>query len=108
MTLDDLCSVHPNKHFCKLLRELNRICEMRERLLLWRPYPRVKNMPPEEFKLGRGFNCTVEDLGLTMQTPDYSIELVPNGANVPVTLDNLRLYVDGICKFFLVDGIALQ
>ena len=54
-------------------------------------------------------NATVEDLGLDFTLPGYpAIELVDNGANIPVTIDNISTYVDKVIDFTLGSGIQRQ
>jgi hypothetical protein len=41
--------------------------------------------------------CEIADLGLTMTVPGWDgLELCANGADVDVTADNLRQYVEGV------------
>jgi len=39
---------------------------------------------------------------------DPTFELVPDGANVPVTVDNLELYIKLVFSFVMVDGVKAQ
>ena len=51
----------------------------------------------------------VEDLGLDFTLPGYpSIELVHNGSNVLVTIDNVGLYVEKVIDFTLGGGVRRQ
>ncbi|KAL6714408.1 Ubiquitin fusion degradation protein 4 [Lecanora helva] len=51
----------------------------------------------------------IEDLGLDFTLPGYpAIELVPNGANVNVTLDNAASYVDKVIDMTLGSGVRRQ
>ena len=51
----------------------------------------------------------VEDLGLDFTLPGYSaIELVPNGSNIPVTIDNVGLYLNKVIDFTLGSGVQRQ
>ncbi|KAI9835938.1 MAG: hypothetical protein M1819_001836 [Sarea resinae] len=51
----------------------------------------------------------VEDLGLDFTLPGYpSIELQPNGSNIPVTLENVGLYVDRVIDLTLGSGVQKQ
>jgi E3 ubiquitin-protein ligase TRIP12 len=47
-----------------------------------------------------------EDLGLTFVLPgEEEIELIPNGADVPVTRDNMVEYINLVSEYFLKKGI---
>ena len=51
----------------------------------------------------------VEDLGLDFTLPGYpAIELINNGANIPVTIDNVTNYVDKVVDFTLGSGVQRQ
>ncbi|KAK2761596.1 Ubiquitin fusion degradation protein 4 [Arachnomyces sp. PD_36] len=51
----------------------------------------------------------VEDLSLDFTLPGYpSIELIKDGSNVPVTIDNVNLYVDRVIDLTLGSGVQRQ
>ena len=51
----------------------------------------------------------IEDLGLDFTLPGYpAIELIPNGTNISVTLDNAALYVDHVIDMTLGSGVQHQ
>ena len=51
----------------------------------------------------------IEDLGLDFTLPGYpSIELIPDGGNTPVTLDNVASYVDKVVDMTLGSGVQRQ
>lgn len=51
----------------------------------------------------------VEELGLDFTLPGYpSIELIPNGANTAVTIDNVDQYVDRVVDLTLGSGVQRQ
>ena len=51
----------------------------------------------------------IEDIGLDFTLPGYpTIELVPNGANVAVTLDNVASYVNKVIDMTLGSGVRRQ
>ena len=53
--------------------------------------------------------ATVDDLALDFTLPGYPIiELVPNGSNMAVTIDNVGLYVDKVVEFTLSTGVQKQ
>lgn len=53
--------------------------------------------------------ATVEDLSLDFTLPGYPhIELVPNGANVTVTIHNVGIYVDKVIEFTVGRGVKKQ
>ena len=52
-------------------------------------------------------NATVEDLALDFTLPGYpTIELIENGANIPVTIDNIAVYIDKVVDLTLSSGCA--
>ena len=51
----------------------------------------------------------VEDLGLDFTLPGYpTIELIANGANTPVTLENVGMYVEKVIDMTLGSGVQQQ
>ncbi|KAF2415851.1 hypothetical protein EJ08DRAFT_127706 [Tothia fuscella] len=51
----------------------------------------------------------VEDLALDFTLPGYpSVELIPSGADTPVTIDNVALYVEKVLDFTLGRGVRAQ
>ena len=53
--------------------------------------------------------ATVEDLGLDFELPGYpSVELIPNGSNIPVTIDNVASYVEKVVDMTLGSGVLRQ
>ncbi|KAF2091587.1 hypothetical protein K490DRAFT_31708 [Saccharata proteae CBS 121410] len=51
----------------------------------------------------------VEDLALDFTLPGYSsIEMVPDGANTLVTIDNVGLYIEKVLDFTLARGVQKQ
>ncbi|MCJ1474222.1 Ubiquitin fusion degradation protein 4 [Lambiella insularis] len=51
----------------------------------------------------------VEDLGLDFTLPGYpAIELIENGANIPVTIDNIGTYVEKVIDYTLGTGVQRQ
>ncbi|KAF2848624.1 hypothetical protein T440DRAFT_556460 [Plenodomus tracheiphilus IPT5] len=54
-------------------------------------------------------DCHVEDLALDFTLPGYSsIELIANGSNTAVTIDNVDTYVDKVIDFTLGSGVQRQ
>lgn len=54
-------------------------------------------------------DCTVDDLALDFTLPGYgSIELIENGADTPVTIENVDTYVDKVIDFTLGSGVQRQ
>ena len=54
-------------------------------------------------------NATLVDLSLDFTLPGYpQIELIENGANTPVTMDNVTLYVDKVIDMTIGSGIQRQ
>ncbi|KAE8132563.1 hypothetical protein BDV38DRAFT_207292 [Aspergillus pseudotamarii] len=52
---------------------------------------------------------TVEDLSLDFTLPGYpSIELIKDGSNVPVTIENVDLYVERVVDMTLSSGVRRQ
>ena len=53
--------------------------------------------------------ATVDDLALDFTLPGYSwIELIPDGANTPLTIDNIVSYVDKVVDMTLGSGVRQQ
>ncbi|KAI5294544.1 Ubiquitin fusion degradation protein 4 [Ascosphaera acerosa] len=51
----------------------------------------------------------IEELGLDFTLPGYPhIEMVPNGSVVPLTLDNVALYLERVVDLTLGSGVAAQ
>ncbi|KAI9735126.1 MAG: Ubiquitin fusion degradation protein 4 [Cirrosporium novae-zelandiae] len=51
----------------------------------------------------------VEDMGLDFTLPGYpSIELIVNGSNISVTIDNVDLYVEKVIDYTLGSGVRRQ
>jgi len=51
----------------------------------------------------------IDDLGLDFTLPGYSsIELLPNGSQLPVSIDNVELYLDKVIDFTLGSGVQRQ
>lgn len=53
-------------------------------------------------------DCRVEDLGLDFTLPGYPIELVENGGDQQVTIDNVDTYVDKVVDMTLGSGVQRQ
>jgi E3 ubiquitin-protein ligase TRIP12 len=54
-------------------------------------------------------DCCVDDLALDFTLPGYgSIELIADGANTPVTIDNVDTYVEKVIDFTLGSGVQRQ
>ncbi|RAR05428.1 thyroid hormone receptor interactor 12 [Stemphylium lycopersici] len=88
-------------------------------LVLLKQFADAKNkvensdMGPEEKAAAlRGIviqDCTVDDLALDFTLPGYgSIELIENGADTPVTIENVDTYVDKVIDFTLGSGVQRQ
>ncbi|KZF20998.1 hypothetical protein L228DRAFT_248745 [Xylona heveae TC161] len=57
----------------------------------------------------RVHGARVEDLELDFTLPGYpSIELIPNGSNVPVTIENVGQYVERVIDLTLGSGVQKQ
>ena len=53
--------------------------------------------------------CHIEDLGLDFTLPGYpSIELIDNGSNIPVTMENVGNYIEKVIDMTLGSGIQRQ
>ncbi|KAH8689538.1 putative ubiquitin-protein ligase Ufd4 [Talaromyces proteolyticus] len=51
----------------------------------------------------------VDDLGLDFTLPGYpSIEMIANGSNIAVTIDNVDMYLDRVIDFTLGSGVRQQ
>lgn len=68
--------------------------------------PEQKQHALSEIKIN---GAHVEDLSLDFTLPGYpSIELVKDGSNVPVTIENVKLYVDRVIDLTLGSGVQRQ
>lgn len=65
----------------------------------------LRRFSPEELEsLSLSFEVTYSDpFGVV-----HSSHLLPNGGDIPVTPDNLELYIEKYSMFFLIDGIKRQ
>ncbi|KAF2713418.1 hypothetical protein K504DRAFT_450117 [Pleomassaria siparia CBS 279.74] len=50
----------------------------------------------------------VEDLGIDFTLPGYPIDLIENGSETPVTIDNVDVYVDKVLDYTLGSGVQRQ
>ncbi|KAJ3349929.1 Ubiquitin fusion degradation protein 4 [Entophlyctis luteolus] len=54
-------------------------------------------------------NSRIEDLSLDFTLPGYpTIELISNGTNIPITLENVQEYIERIVDLTIGSGIAAQ
>jgi E3 ubiquitin-protein ligase TRIP12 len=53
-------------------------------------------------------DCHVEDLGLDFTLPGYSIDLVENGSDQAVTIENVDKYVEAVLDYTLGTGVQRQ
>jgi E3 ubiquitin-protein ligase TRIP12 len=54
-------------------------------------------------------NVSIDDLGLDFTLPGYSsIELLPNGGNIAVTIENVELYLEKVIDMTLGSGVQRQ
>jgi E3 ubiquitin-protein ligase TRIP12 len=54
-------------------------------------------------------DCRVEDLALDFTLPGYgSVDLIPDGADAPVTIENVDMYVEKVIDFTLGSGVQRQ
>lgn len=55
-----------------------------------------------------GKEATIEDFDLSFYNPvNDKIELIADGANVPVTLDNLQMYIDLVVDSLFNESIKV-
>jgi len=53
--------------------------------------------------------ATIDDLALDFTLPGYpNIEIIPNGAQVPVTIENVALYIAGVVDYTIGRGVQKQ
>lgn len=53
-------------------------------------------------------DVTLEDLALTFVLPGYEYELIENGSNIPITHENIELYISKVIEATLYNGIIPQ
>lgn len=115
LTMDDFERIHPHK--ANFLRELSNLVERKKRITADERMPSAaKRQRLEELRLKLGnTECAVEDLALTFAlNPPSSVfsyrdyELIPNGAEIDVTVGNVELYLEKCLDFYLNTGIRQQ
>jgi E3 ubiquitin-protein ligase TRIP12 len=52
--------------------------------------------------------ASIDDLGLDFTLPGYDIELLPNGSNVQVCIDNVEQYLEKVIDMTLGSGVSRQ
>ena len=63
----------------------------------------------QKLSLVRVADARIEDLGLDFTLPGYpTIELIPGGSDIAVTLDNVGQYVDKVIEMTLGSGVKRQ
>ncbi|KAI6223049.1 BMA-HECD-1, isoform a [Aphelenchoides fujianensis] len=109
--LADLEEIHSHK--AKFLRSVQRVCMEKadiradSSLSAHEKHRRIAALRLE-FNGEHGtaaHECRIEDLGLTFYDEH---ELIPNGANTDVTIDNIELYLGKCVDFYLNSGIRQQ
>lgn len=119
--LADLDEIH--QHKARFLRAVQRVCIEKSRIrnsahLSATEKAAQINALCLKFNDGHGQNeheCRVEDLELTFViNPSSTVfnyseyELIPNGSNIGVTIDNIELYLGKCVDFYLNSGIRQQ
>ncbi|KAI6211923.1 HECT-type E3 ubiquitin transferase [Aphelenchoides besseyi] len=117
--LNDLNEI--NEHKAKFLRSVQQICIEKLRIRSNSQLtPEQKQREMSELRLqfnggSAAHECRIEDLGLTFViNPPSTVfnyeehELIPNGSNVDVTVDNVELYLGKCVDFYLNSGIRQQ
>ncbi|KAI6206878.1 HECT-type E3 ubiquitin transferase [Aphelenchoides besseyi] len=117
--LNDLNEI--NEHKAKFLRSVQQICIEKLRIrsntqLTSEQKQREMSELRLQFNGGStAHECRIEDLGLTFViNPPSTVfnyeehELIPNGSNVDVTVDNVELYLGKCVDFYLNSGIRQQ
>jgi E3 ubiquitin-protein ligase HECTD1 len=115
LTIDEFEHIHPHK--AKFLRALNAFVEEKRRIESdeWLSDGEKRHLSKElRLKLG-DTECRVEDLSLTFTiNPPSSVfsfrdfELIPNGAEIDVTTENVEVYLRKCLDFYLNSGIRQQ
>ena len=119
--LSDLDEIH--QHKARFLRAVQRLCIEKSRI---RADPTL-SLSEKSKKIAQltlrfndedgsdGHECRVEDLGLSfVVNPPSKVfsyaehELIPNGAHIDVTVDNIELYLGKCVDFYLNSGIRKQ
>lgn len=116
LTHDNLAEIDPIRYeFIKELQELVARKQAVESDASLTPDQRREQLEALKLRTKQNEEIDLEDLALTFTyLPSSSVygypyaELVPNGANIDVTLNNLEEYCDLLINFLLQDGIAKQ
>uniref|UniRef100_W8ARD3 E3 ubiquitin-protein ligase n=1 Tax=Ceratitis capitata TaxID=7213 RepID=W8ARD3_CERCA len=116
LTYENLAEIDPIRYeFIKELQELVARKQAVESDASLTPDQRREQLATMKLRTKRSEEIDLEDLALTFTyLPSSSVygypyaELIPNGANIEVTLNNLEEYCDLLINYLLQDGIAKQ
>ena len=73
-------------------------------------HPRLTAVQKEQkISLIQIAGATIDDLALDFTLPGYpNIEIIPNGAQVPVTIENVAMYIAGVVDYTTGRGVQKQ
>lgn len=116
LAYENLAEIDPIRYeFIRELQELVTRKQAVESDALLTPEQRREYLAALKLRTKRNEEIDLEDLALTFTyLPSSSVygysysELLPNGANIDVTLNNLEEYCDLLINYVLQDGIAKQ
>ncbi|XP_011189869.2 E3 ubiquitin-protein ligase Ufd4 isoform X3 [Zeugodacus cucurbitae] len=116
LAYENLAEIDPIRYeFIRELQELVARKQAVESDATLTPEQRREHLAALKLRTKRNEEIDLEDLALTFTyLPSSSVygypyaELVPNGANIDVTLNNLEEYCDLLISYVLQDGIAKQ
>lgn len=104
LSMADLAEISP--HLAKTLWRLQALAKQRQAILQSGGKPAEIELAIAALALD---GCAVVDLGLDFTLPGQpEVELVPNGAHISVTIDNVSQYVQRVLEVSLLEGVRGQ
>lgn len=96
-----------DEHLAKSLKLVKQFATEKEKIEMDARIPDTKKLSAiKNIRIG---GARIDDLSLDFTVPGYAaIELVPDGANVPVTIENVHSYVDKVLDMGLGSGVQRQ
>ncbi|CAH1991222.1 unnamed protein product [Acanthoscelides obtectus] len=104
LSLADLQYVNPEIY--RTLRKMQTL--VRERDVILNNPDLTQEEKNEQIQSLEFDGCSVEDLGLDFIIPGHSVDLMKNGRNTHVTINNLHLYLRLMSHWILNEGVARQ
>ncbi|KAF5283720.1 hypothetical protein FQR65_LT13755 [Abscondita terminalis] len=104
LTMTDLIHLSPSIY--RTLRKMEEIVRKRDSILSnMETSSDDKALEIEKLSFD---GCPIEDLNLDFVMPGYNFDLMKNGKNTQVTINNMHLYTNLVTHWFLVEGVNRQ